>query len=82
MKYIDLSPEQNAILRELMSVAPEGGVDIAAMRRAIRVIDALEANEGVVALEDADFDCLKARFLEAKFRVVSRDILAIADKLQ
>lgn len=83
MKQIELTTEQNAILRELMGVAPEGGVDVAGMRRAIRVIDALEAvPSGAVTLDDADFDALRARFTDARFRIVSRTVLDIARVLE
>lgn len=47
------------------------GADIEEMRRAIRVLDALDATEdNKLVLEDADFDYLKKRMNSAKFAIV------------
>jgi hypothetical protein len=75
------------VLTEVMAV-PVNGCNIADMRRRMRVMDAIEAASfdessggGELTLEDADYELLKSAFHQNQFRLVHRDLLAIADSL-
>lgn len=69
------------VLVEVLSLPPQG-CNIAEMRRRIRVMDAIEAAQGdEMTLEDADYDLLKGVFHANQFRLVHKDLLAIADTL-
>jgi hypothetical protein len=69
------------VLVEVMSLPPMG-CNIADMRKRMRVMDAIEAAQGdEVTLEDADYDLLKGVFHANQFRLVHKELLAIADTL-
>jgi hypothetical protein len=69
------------VLVEVMSLPPMG-CNIADMRKRMRVMDAIEAAQGdEVTLEDADYDLLKGVFHSNQFRLVHKELLAIADTL-
>jgi hypothetical protein len=70
------------VLIEVMSLPPMG-CNIADMRKRMRVMDAIEAAQGdEVTLEDADYDLLKGVFHSNQFRLVHKELLAIADTLE
>jgi len=70
------------VLVEVLSLPPQG-CNIADMRKRMRVMDAIEAAEGdEVTLEDADCELLKGVFHANQFRLVHKDLLAIADTLE
>lgn len=67
------------ILVEVLSLPPQGS-NLADMRKCIKIMDAIEAAEGPeLTLEDADYDLLKGQFLAFQFRLVHKDLVAIAD---
>ncbi len=69
------------VLIEVLSLPPQG-CNLAEMRKRIRVIDAIEAAQGdEMTLEDADYELLKNVFHANQFRLVHKDLLAIADTL-
>jgi len=69
------------VLIEVLSLPPQG-CTIADMRKRMRVMDAIEAAEGgEVTLEDADYELVKAVYHANQFRLVHKDLLAIADTL-
>jgi hypothetical protein len=75
------------VLVEVMSLPPMG-CNIADMRKRMRVMDAIEAapfdessGGGEVTLEDADYDLLKGAFNSNQFRMVHKELVAIADTL-
>ena len=69
------------VLVEVLSLPPQG-CNIAEMRKRIRVMDAIEAARGdEMTLEDADYELLRQVFHANQFRLVHRDLLAIADTL-
>jgi len=69
------------VLVEVLSLPPQG-CNIAEMRRRMRVMDAIEAAQGdEMTLEDADYELLKNVFHANQFRLVHKDLLAIADTL-
>jgi len=56
------------------------GADIDELRRGIRVLDALDAaKDRVLALEDADYDHLKAKTLAMQWGLVDRRVLSFID---
>ena len=65
-------------LVEVLSLPPQG-CNINDMRKRMKVMDAIEAADGEVVLEDADFDLLKGCFNSFPFRLVHKDIVAIGD---
>ena len=75
------------VLIEVLSLPPMG-CNIADMRKRMRVMDAIEAapfdagsGVGELRLEDADYELLKSVFHSNQFRLVHKDLLAIADTL-
>jgi hypothetical protein len=75
------------VLIEVLSLPPQG-CNIADMRKRMRVMDAIEAapfdkssGVGELTLEDADYDLLRGVFHANQFRLVHKDLLAIADSL-
>ncbi len=69
------------VLIEVLSLPPQG-CTIADMRKRMRVMDLIEAAEGgEVTLEDADYELIKAVYHANQFRLVHKDLLAIADTL-
>lgn len=80
MRFVKLEQADKEILRAILESAPSG-LDIGEVRRAIRVIDKIEEAGELLALEDAEYDYLKARFAQAKFVRVSRELVELADRL-
>lgn len=80
MKFIHLENTDKEILRAILESAP-GGIEIGEVRRAIRVIDKVEAAGALLALEDAEYEYLKGRFGQTKFVRVTRDLVGLADRL-
>lgn len=69
------------VLIEVLSLPPQG-CNIYEMKKRMRVMDAIETAEGgEVTLEDADYQLLKTVFETNQFRLVHKDLLAIADTL-
>jgi hypothetical protein len=69
------------VLIEVLSLPPQG-CNITEMRKRMRVMDAIEAAQGdELTLEDADYDLLKGVFHANQFRLVHKDLLAIAGTL-
>jgi len=68
-----------SIVAACCNVVPKGGFTPATMRERLRVLDALEGAEGVLALEDADAkvlaDCVRAM----TWRVMDARILEFVD---
>lgn len=65
---------------EVLSL-PAQGCSVADMRRRMKVLDKLETAVDEVELEDAEFELLKQIYHGTQFRVVHKDLLAIADTL-
>ena len=74
---LNYKDEMVTILRT--PVDRNAGADIEEMRRSIRVLDALDKADGTLELEDADFDYLKSRMLNAKFAMVDPAIVQFVD---
>ena len=68
------------LLEYAQSPLPGGqGIGVAEMRKAIRVIDKLEAANGIVALEDADWEFLNQRVQAAQFTLAHKVIVEFVD---
>jgi len=69
------------VLREVVRrpLDPRAGISIDEMRQSLRVLDALDAANGTLDLEDADYDHLKAKLLGMQWNVVDRRILQLVD---
>jgi len=69
------------VLREIIRRPsdPQKGADIAEMRRSIRLLDALEASNGELRLEDADYELLKAKTLAMPWNLIDRRIIELVD---
>jgi len=67
------------VLVEVLSLPPNG-TNLAEMRKRIKIMDAIEAAEGgELQLEDADYELLRGQFQSFPFRLVHKDLVAIAD---
>lgn len=58
---------------------PREGVNIAEMRQSLRVLDALEASNGTLELEDSDYQHLKAKLDAMQWNVVDRRIVELVE---
>jgi len=69
------------IIRTLIRqpLSKEKGVDIEEMRKGIRILDKLDASNGVLELEDADYDHLKAKLEAMTWGMVDRNLLDFID---
>lgn len=69
------------VLREVIRrpTDPQRGADIAEMRRSIRLLDALEAANGVLKLEDADYELLKTKVEGMPWNLIDRRIITFVD---
>jgi hypothetical protein len=60
---------------------PQKGADIEEMRKGIRVLDALEAADQVLELEDADWEHLKVKTEAMQWAFVDRRIIAFVEDI-
>lgn len=81
MKTLALSRADKEMLKVICEQAPDG-ITIADVRRAIKVIDAVEAAGDELALEDADHQYLLAKFEGMKFTRADRMILDLFDRVR
>lgn len=60
------------------------GMSVAAVRSAVRILDALDAQRDKthLALEDADYDYLRARLERTTFTVASSGVVALIDAIE
>jgi uncharacterized Fe-S cluster-containing radical SAM superfamily enzyme len=69
------------VLREVVRqpLDRQRGVSIVEMRQSIRVLDALEAANGTLQLEDADYLHLKAKLEGMQWTLVDRRLLQLIE---
>jgi hypothetical protein len=69
------------VLREVIRrpLDPQRGATIDEMRQSIRVLDALEASNGTLELEDSDYDHLKQKLLSMPWNVVDKRLVQLVD---
>lgn len=60
---------------------PQSGADISEMRQSLRVLDALEAADGTLELEDADYEHLRAKVNAMPWNVIDRRIVQLVDEV-
>lgn len=80
MKKITLIDNDKPILLNILEAAPNGA-DIGEIRKAIKLIDKIEAAEAFVILEDTEYEYLKDKFYNIKFAKISKEIIYLADRL-
>lgn len=88
MKHIELKvlgPEPAISYRDVLVEVvrrpsnPQAGIGIEEMRNSIRVLDALDASNGTLELEDADYELLKSKLLSMPWSVADRRILTLIE---
>lgn len=85
MKYLRLKSDEaggqptSALVTYCIGQVPPGGFTPTEMRSRIRVLDALEAADEWLALEDADATVLKNCVNASKWQVIHVGILAFTD---
>jgi hypothetical protein len=85
IKLLELGPppeiSYDLVLREVIRrpLDPQKGADIAEVRLSIRVLDALDAANGTLELEEADYQHLKAKLAAMPWAVVDRRIVQLFD---
>jgi hypothetical protein len=69
------------MIRQVMRrpLDPQKGIDIEEMRKSIKVLDVVDKSNGVLELEDADWETLKAKTIAMPWAVVDRRILQFHD---
>jgi hypothetical protein len=69
------------VLREVVRrpLDPQRGADIPEMRQSIRVLDALESANGMLELEDSDYQHLKEKLLKMPWNVVDKRLVQLVD---
>lgn len=61
---------------------PQAGLTLPEIRRSMKILDKLEASHnGVLLLEDSEWEDLRRRFDVFPFSVAHKDIVALADDL-
>jgi hypothetical protein len=73
--------EYAQVLREVVRrpLDPQKGVDITEMRQSLRVLDAIDAANGTLELEDADYAHLKEKLERMPWNVVDKRIVQLVD---
>ena len=84
MKTIKLISAENIkatdVLRTVMENPQQSGANVEQIRRRCKILDALEsAKDGMLSLEDADFDFMASTLKSFTFGAATRDLLAIID---
>ena len=81
MKTVQLNSATKELLIAVIET-PSTAMSVGEIRKSIKIIDSIIACENALALEDADFEFLAARFNATKFVKVSRDVIALADAIE
>ena len=69
---------ENVIKRPLN---PQAGAGIAEMRQSLRVLDALSQANGVLELEDADWEHLKLKLEAQPWNVIDQRVVDLVDEV-
>jgi hypothetical protein len=71
------------ILRQVVQrpLDPQRGVDIDEMRKSIRLLDIIDASNGVLELEDSDWEYLKSKTVAMQWAVIDRNIVKLVDEV-
>ncbi len=60
---------------------PQRGVEIEEMRKSIRVLDTLDKSNGVLELEDADWEHLKDKTQKMQWGIIDSRIIKFVDEV-
>jgi hypothetical protein len=71
------------VLREVIRrpLNPQQGATIEEIRQSVRVLDALDAANGTLELEDADYEHLKQKTLAMPWNVIDRRLVQLVDEV-
>jgi hypothetical protein len=69
------------VLREVVRrpLNTQAGIQIAEMRQSLRVLDAIDASNGTLELEDADYTLLKEKINAMPWSMADRRIIELVD---
>lgn len=81
MKTFELKQSEKELLKAICEQAPDG-ITISDVRRAIKLMDKIDASENEVSLEDADHQYLLVKFDGMKFIKADRSVLDLYDRLK
>ena len=73
-----------ALLRDAVRkpADPQRGADISEMRQSIRVLDALDSANGVLELEDSDWEHLKQKLAAMPWAIIDRRIVRLVEDVE
>lgn len=60
---------------------PQQGLTVEDVRKAVRVLDALDKSKGKLELEDADYEILKTKLENFKFGIAHKNLLTFIDDI-
>lgn len=71
------------VMRQIVQrpLDPQKGVDIEEMRKSIKLLDILDDSNGVLELEDTDWEYLKAKTVAMQWAVIDRHIVRLVDDI-
>ena len=58
---------------------PQGGYDVAEMRKRLKVMDTIERGGDNLEFEDADFDCVKQCIKSMRWAFIHKEIIDFVD---
>lgn len=85
MKHIVLRDDGDLryadVLREVVRrpLDPRAGADITEMRASLRVLDAIDAADGTLELEDSDYAHLRTKLEAMTWNVIDRRLVTFVD---
>ena len=86
LEAADGSPaiEYASVLREVVRrpLNAQAGIQISEMRQSLRVLDAIDASNGVLELEDSDYAHLKEKLLAMPWSMADKRILMLVEDVE
>ena len=74
-------PTYREILQQIINkpLNPQRGFDAEDMRRSVKLLDQLEAADGVLDLEDADWEIVRAKVAAFPFAIAHKELIGFID---
>lgn len=71
------------VIRQIIQkpLDPQKGVDIEEMRKSIKLLDIVDGSNGVLELEDSDWEYLKTKTMSMQWAVIDRHIVKLVDDI-
>lgn len=82
MRLIKFESESDKALLTAILESASGGMDIGEVRRSIKLIDKIQETTNSLAVEDAEYEYLKHRYMGTKFTRVNKDVVTLADNIE